>query len=1167
MGLRIQAFLLALGLACFSSLASALGLGEISIHSTLNQPLDAEVELLQVRSLTDEELVVGLATNEAFEQAGVDRTSFMLDLKFTLDLANPNGARVKITSTKPVREPFLNFIVQARWPSGRLLREYTLLVDLPVFSGSKAAAVATPSQTTPRSSSSAQNATSRPAASRTTSTRPAVTQRPSTQSFDGETYGPVSSNDTLWNIAAKVRPNSDVSVQQTMIAIQRLNPNAFIRNNINLLRRGQVLRVPSYEDITELSTREAIREVANQNRAWNNQDTDFEDDGAPLEGSSTYAATRTDQSQPEGRLKLSSREDGFSATDSGRGEGEEGGRAALETALSIAQEEVDATRRENSELREKLLAMEEQVKTMEKLLEVSSEEMRALELTTAAIDQEADSAANDSEASLTEDDVAGEEIVDPAGLDSEDASAEASSEADEASAQAAAEPEESSASAVEPPAAQPEPKKSLVETIIDLVMSNLLYVGIGAGALVLAIVAFIFMRNRDDGFDDEFEDFEPNFSASDEAPFEQGGFDGGAEDQEGDTVVAGFDAADEDLSRNDNIPAEAETEDVVAECDIHIAYGQYDQAEEKLLRSLEKDSGNDEVRLKLLEVYAAQNNSDDFDRHYAKLRVFGAADAVTRAESLRGSIDGAGVFDESLLDSVSEDDTVVAEPSLISEESASEQELGNDTLDFSLDSELGVDETDDTTVVATTDDTASELSLEPTAAEELEFSLDLDDEDDKTVVKSESSGSADEFSTDDAVDLDFDVSEPLADAELEGELGDIEFDLDDADIDLDFDGVELELDDSGLEAPELSFDSELEEGAEPLSLSEEVPSEALSLTGELDEDATQVRGLEPETLSLEDQEPPSIAGSETDVSEFDLSLDDDDDVTQLRSDEAVTPSADEFDFDADLDAALEQEDSADKGSLADSFVKEEESADLDLGEPEALETDASTTMEEPDLSFDGLSLEDEDAPTLEDTSLEEPASKLSDKPEDVFEGVEPAAETPATEKDFDTDMDLDSDFNLDELDQELSELESGFSGDTSELDEPSSETLDSVADTLESAQESESKKADNSEASVPFSGEAIEKAADTKLELGDQSLDAAISSMDFEIPDFDPEEDDDSKLEFLSDSDETATKLDLARAYIDMGDADGAKDILDEIMEEGNDDQKKQAETLLTKMG
>lgn len=72
---------------------------------------------------------------------------------------------------------------------------------------------------------------------------------------------------------------------------------------------------------------------------------------------------------------------------------------------------------------------------------------------------------------------------------------------------------------------------------------------------------------------------------------------------------------------------------------------------------------------------------------------------------------------------------------------------------------------------------------------------------------------------------------------------------------------------------------------------------------------------------------------------------------------------------------------------------------------------------------------------------------------------------------------------------------------------------------------------------------------------------------DFQLPEFDPDEDDDTNLGFLSDSDETATKLDLARAYIDMGDADGAKDILDEILEEGDSDQKKEAETLMARLG
>src|SRR5690606_20023907 len=94
-----------------------------------------------------------------------------------------------------------------------------------------------------------------------------------------------------------------------------------------------------------------------------------------------------------------------------------------------------------------------------------------------------------------------------------------------------------------------------------------------------------------------------------------------------------------------------------------------------------------------------------------------------------------------------------------------------------------------------------------------------------------------------------------------------------------------------------------------------------------------------------------------------------------------------------------------------------------------------------------------------------------------------------------------------------------------------------------------------------------EVAETQESELSPVDQESADSEADFEIPDFDPENDDDSNLDFLSDNDETATKLDLARAYIDMGDSDGAKDILDEIMDEGNDQQKREAEALLSRIG
>jgi FimV-like protein len=118
------------GAVTYSALAPALGLGDITLHSALNQPLRADIALVDVGSLEEGELSVSLATADEFGRAGVDRVFFLNDLKFTPVLRG-NRSLIRVTSSKPVNEPFLNFLVQLNQPNGRLLREYTVLIDPP----------------------------------------------------------------------------------------------------------------------------------------------------------------------------------------------------------------------------------------------------------------------------------------------------------------------------------------------------------------------------------------------------------------------------------------------------------------------------------------------------------------------------------------------------------------------------------------------------------------------------------------------------------------------------------------------------------------------------------------------------------------------------------------------------------------------------------------------------------------------------------------------------------------------------------------------------------------------------------------------------------------------------------------------------------------------------
>ncbi|MHC8304929.1 FimV/HubP family polar landmark protein [Pseudomonas sp. PB3P13] len=123
-------WLLAGGLVTYSVAASALGLGEITIHSALNQPLRADIALVDAAGLEEGDLSVSLATADEFSRAGVERVFFLNDLKFT-PILRGNRAVIRVSSGKPVNEPFLNFLVQLNQPNGRLLREYTVLIDPP----------------------------------------------------------------------------------------------------------------------------------------------------------------------------------------------------------------------------------------------------------------------------------------------------------------------------------------------------------------------------------------------------------------------------------------------------------------------------------------------------------------------------------------------------------------------------------------------------------------------------------------------------------------------------------------------------------------------------------------------------------------------------------------------------------------------------------------------------------------------------------------------------------------------------------------------------------------------------------------------------------------------------------------------------------------------------
>ena len=235
----------------------ALGLGELTLSSYLNEPFRAEVPLLEADLLDDNDVQVGLAPDADFSRFGLDRVFFLTDIRFEIQ-SDLSGKRVILSTDTPLREPYLDFIIEARWPDGRLLREYTVLIDLPPRPAGPALPPVVSDLESEEVVSSADSAGEAADAGRYLAS---AELRP----VPGASYL-VKNNDTLWRIAADGAADG-ISVQQTMLEIVAANPEAFQRGNINGLKSGYVLQIPRAEDI-QAGPAAALNEVARQHEVW-----------------------------------------------------------------------------------------------------------------------------------------------------------------------------------------------------------------------------------------------------------------------------------------------------------------------------------------------------------------------------------------------------------------------------------------------------------------------------------------------------------------------------------------------------------------------------------------------------------------------------------------------------------------------------------------------------------------------------------------------------------------------------------------------------------------------------------------------------------------------------------------------------------------------------------
>lgn len=1069
--MRLRQLVLACGLTSFalSPYVSALGLGEVTLKSSLNQPLEAEVKLLDTRDLTADQILVALASPADFERNGVDRLYFYSEFQFEVILDGPGAPKVVITSRSPVREPYLNFLIEARWTAGRLLREYTLLMDLPTFddSGSTQTVQAAPQSAPPR-----QQATSQ--ISRSTEKKPeagyqAPRQMTSTKpSLDGDQYE-VRQNDTLWDIALRARQDSSVSVHQSMMALYHANPEAFINGNINRLRRGQVLRIPDAQEMRSLNRSEAVRQFA--------QATGDSEYGAQLSASRRISAPRTESTLASGRVKLAAPGSG-SGTGQGSGANDGSGRA-LESELAATLEELDKSKAENTELSARVRELEEQIQTMERLVEVSNEKLRALQVAAAQTNGETASSADDTLAAVA-----------PA----------ASQAAAASSAPAQSSKPPTPARVVTPP--QP--------TLADKAIENAPWIGLGVLGLIGAGV-FAYRRRKQAETQQEAEE---DIFAMDDSVAEQ-------EDHLAESEA--YQPEDESslFEEDSETTAIAETGDVVSEADIYIAYGKLDKAEEMLLNGLQKDPNSTDIRMKLLEVYAQQQNAPAFDKHYAALLPLAGAAVLARASELRDSIAGASEFDAGQSASFE-----------ASSDTSASDEFSLD--DLSLDDDLVAADT------ATTDTNFD--------SGDFDFSLDLDgDEDNLASLQDEAlvQNDADSFTSSNEFELSLD--DDLESASDTNDLSELSLALDDLDADL---SNEAESASASAEE-ELSFDL----------------GDDLDLSGATEAENIETTSFTNDELALGEEESPldSIAEEDSeplDVVADDFNLDMDVEGVDLAALDHEMESLDLEDLDDDFSALDgESESAVGDNELLGELNVEDAVSSIDLESESEFSGELDSTSE--DVALSNLNLTDDLDKLDQSFGLDnELDSESDDFSLDVSE-----EDSDELAGDLAAELALDEDFELPEVEsledssaEEASDFAADFASDFDSEEQPvvDLELQDEIPVVAEEASASE-ENVDQHEEDL-FAQALSDFPVEDDLDLDSFSSDeAALEDLS--------DEDMDAELDFLADADEAATKLDLARAYIDMGDAEGAKDILSEVLGEGNEEQRKEANELLSRIG
>jgi pilus assembly protein FimV len=632
--------------------ALALGLGRLSLDSGLGQPLSARVELTAAQKDELDSLIAKIADLSVYRDNNVQYPAALSRARVTIEQSPNNPPYLKVTTTQAVNEPYLDLIVEVNWATGRVVRNYTFLLDPPGIAVAQAVEPVAPAR--------AEAAPARGARAQ----RPLPTAAGS-KAGEGDTYT-VRRGDTLSKIAKEYKPEN-VSLEQMLVALFHSNESAFDGRNMNRLRSGQILTIPPVDQAAATTPTEATKVVRVQASDWRAYR-----DRVAAAAPTTVAGER--RQAAGGKITTAVEEKG-AATQAGRDqlrvspEAGKGAPAGVAAGVAVA-EDAAAKDRALREANARVAALEKSLKDMQKAVELKSQTMSDLQkqadatkaakapeapktepakIATGPVTQpQSATTAPPATAPASTTTPPAPAAVPPAALTPPPAvvpppAAVAPTKAPETKAPETKAPESKAPETKAPETKAPETKAATTPvkaaksppaepSFLDELIGNTPTWAIGAGALgILALIAGLIAarRRKTTKFEDSI------ISGTDIKTNTVFGSTGGGVVNTGDNSLAS------DFSREGLGSIDTDEVDPIAEAEVYLAYGRDAQAEEILKEALKKDPRRQEIYLKLLEIHAQHNKPSAFETVASELYSVsgGQGEAWQRAMALGRQLD------------------------------------------------------------------------------------------------------------------------------------------------------------------------------------------------------------------------------------------------------------------------------------------------------------------------------------------------------------------------------------------------------------------------------------------------------------------------------------------------------------------------------------------------